>query len=657
MRVILAEALKLKLFRSLDVQFAQMLATDKQSALMLVIACLSADTNRGNVCLPLRMLNQAYLFNGLYPALARQAWKCAGYPTLETWIKLLLQSSAVSDGSYNTPLVLDNKCLYMQRMWLYERTIVNFLTQTKPIREYNALYIKKILEHYFPNKQNNSYINLQRIAAATIITRNFTFVFGIPKIDKISIIIKILLILLKLKQKSSLDILITALYSRTAIELANAVEVSIKHNSIHNFKKKIILNKVITLCSLLKNYANKKTSCYYSNNLLDIDIIIIDDASVINMPTMANLISILPSHVQIIIFSDYPQFVATETAAMLGNIFRYTNLVGYSNSRHQELQYLTGYKLVTKSNIKYLQNKIISTNVNKNYLIKIKNKYYDIYHKINTKKNNIKYNVADSCYLLEQNDHTNGSNITISSSIRRLADYINKGDITNALTLIKSNASTEISYNKLNLTYKDLLQNTIVGYQKYLTLILKLSEPMLILKQFNNFRVLCVLREGLYGSTYLSYLIEQSLKNACFLNQSTTSYQYNYIGKPIIIKKNTPLLDLYNGDIGILLLNNRNKLRAYFLLPSGNIKDISIDRLPEHEISFAVTIHHLKNLNCKHNILILPNQRLPILTRELLYSAVIHTQERLSIYANDDIIKYAILNKIKQRNSLMTQLL
>ena len=93
---LLQQAGELRLFRSLDIQFARMIASEDHPALMLAAACVSAEAGEGHVCLPLAQFTEQALFDGRQPELARQLWRAAGEPA---WLDLLQNAEAVGDGS------------------------------------------------------------------------------------------------------------------------------------------------------------------------------------------------------------------------------------------------------------------------------------------------------------------------------------------------------------------------------------------------------------------------------------------------------------------------------------------------------------------------------------------------------------------------------
>ncbi len=105
--------------------------------------------------------------------------------------------------------------------------------------------------------------------------------------------------------------------------------------------------------------------------------------------------------------------------------------------------------------------------------------------------------------------------------------------------------------------------------------------------------------------------------------------------------RNDSALGLFNGDIGIALDRGQGT-RVWFAMPDGNIKSVQPSRLPEHETTWAMTVHKSQGSEFDHAALILPSQRTPVVTRELVYTAVTRACRRLSLYADERISSAAI---------------
>jgi exodeoxyribonuclease V alpha subunit len=109
-----------------------------------------------------------------------------------------------------------------------------------------------------------------------------------------------------------------------------------------------------------------------------------------------------------------------------------------------------------------------------------------------------------------------------------------------------------------------------------------------------------------------------------------------YEGRPVMISRNDSALGLFNGDIGIAL--ERGGLRVWFPMPDGSIKSVQPSRLPEHDTAWAMTVHKSQGSEFDHAALILPARSVPLVTRELVYTAITRAKRRLSIYADEQVL-------------------
>src|SRR5690606_40603770 len=124
-----------------------------------------------------------------------------------------------------------------------------------------------------------------------------------------------------------------------------------------------------------------------------------------------------------------------------------------------------------------------------------------------------------------------------------------------------------------------------------------------------------------------------------------------YEGRPVMIARNDSALGLFNGDIGIALEREQG-LRVWFAMPDGTIKSVQPSRLPEHETTWAMTVHKSQGSEFDHAALVLPTQLSPVVTRELIYTAITRARQRLSLYADDRVLVQAIATRTERRSGL-----
>ena len=169
--------------------------------------------------------------------------------------------------------------------------------------------------------------------------------------------------------------------------------------------------------------------------------------------------------------------------------------------------------------------------------------------------------------------------------------------------------------------------------------------------------MLCAVREGPFGVSGLNDRIELALNRCGAIRRQPGAAGRWYAGRPVMISRNDSALGLFNGDIGITLRDHRNELRVYFQLPNGEIKSVQPSRLPAHETAYAMTVHKSQGPEFDHTLLVLPNQWLPVLTRELVYTAITRAKKQLSLYASHNVLASAISTPTQRRSGLGDRLM
>ena len=82
------------------------------------------------------------------------------------------------------------------------------------------------------------------------------------------------------------------------------------------------------------------------------------------------------------------------------------------------------------------------------------------------------------------------------------------------------------------------------------------------------------------------------------------------------------------------------------------MKSVQPSRLPEHETAWAMTVHKSQGSEFNHAALILPTQLSPVVTRELVYTAITRARQRLSLYADERVLSQAIATRTERRSGL-----
>ena len=214
------------------------------------------------------------------------------------------------------------------------------------------------------------------------------------------------------------------------------------------------------------------------------------------------------------------------------------------------------------------------------------------------------------------------------------------------------------------LSYEDLA----LGYQDYWRLVQQTPDDDFdarerwarqVIKAFEAYRVLTAVREGRFGVAGIN---QHCLNQLC--HQQPPKEQW-YVGRPVLITRNDYSLGLMNGDIGITLwlpdasLPSGKRLRVVF--PNNESPDqlrwILPSRLPPHETVFAMTVHKSQGSEFDQVALVLPDHDVPVLTRELVYTAVTRPKQQLLLCIDDPIWQLAISRNTIRTSGLRKRLL
>jgi exodeoxyribonuclease V alpha subunit len=156
---------------------------------------------------------------------------------------------------------------------------------------------------------------------------------------------------------------------------------------------------------------------------------------------------------------------------------------------------------------------------------------------------------------------------------------------------------------------------------------------------------------GRFGALSVNLEIERSLRALQLVKDRSPRYD----GKPIMVVDNDYDVHLYNGDVGILLRGE--SLRAGFLTQDGNsVRELSMARVPSHETVYAMTVHKSQGSEADEVVLVLPTEPSPIVSRELLYTAVTRAREKVVLYASEQAVVAATRSAVRRSTGLLDAL-
>lgn len=499
-------------------------------------------------------------------------------------------------------------------------------------------------------------LNWQKVAAAVALTRQFSVISGGPGTGKTTTVAKLLAALMSQSQASENFpiIKLVAPTGKAAARLTESIGLAVAQLPVDDTMKAMIPTQSSTIHRLLGARPNTVQFKHNKANPLHVDILVVDEASMVDLPMMHRLLEALPSHARLILLGDKDQLASVEAGAILGDICLFSE-VGYQPDYAKQLGELTGFQ----------------------YLPKAANGH----------------DIADSLCMLRKSYRFHAR-----SGIGQLAKAINAGnakqvesiwrqgflDISfHPLPTLSSSGAFDISPTEAwKVAQTELLDLMVEGYRPYCEsidsaesiapvqgdLFADVNHKVMekasmelkaksVLKAFSHARLLCAVREGEYGVQGMNQMIEQALTKSGFIHP--VADEPWYVGKPIMVNKNDSTLGLHNGDIGICLLDKSEqepRLRVYFEMPDGRIKGVLPSRVPQHDVAFAMTIHKSQGSEFEHTVLLLPEKMNQILTRELIYTGVTRAKSRLNLFANPHVLAQGVSIKTLRTSGLSERL-
>lgn len=589
-------------FAPLDLHFATLcgrLAASQDPDLLLTAALVSSRTSQGHVCLDLSALQ----------SIARD--QAAGLVLSSIDPNLLADKlvtlTVVGPPGEFTPLVLSPEGrLYLHRYWEYESDLARrLLTLAKgcarPLDSLDPAALSRALRELFPGHAGTE-PNWQRVAACTALTRQLTVITGGPGTGKTSTVARIIALLLGQAHGPALTIALAAPTGKAAARLTESIQSARTGLRLPREISDTFPAAATTLHRLLGARSRTATFVHGPDNPLEADLVIVDEASMVDLPLMTRLVRALPGSASLILLGDKDQLASVEAGAVLGDICS-GPIRTFSPDGAALLASLCGHEPARAAE-----------------------------HTTSP--------LLDSVVELEHSYRFDPG-----SGIGRLSTAVIGGDSDAALDTLLSGGHHDLSWHPLPEAsgLELLLQRTVLPE---LTDLFPAPDPDRAFAVFAAFQLLCPVRQGPYGIVRCNSLLERLLQARGLVPQGTPAYS----GKPVMVRRNDYQTGLFNGDVGIFL-HSEEGLRVVFSGREG-YRWLTQARLPSHEPVYAMTVHKSQGSEFERVLIILPDTESPLLTRELLYTALTRARLHVALAASEKTLKATIARRTERASGL-----
>ena len=572
----------------------------------LAVALCSHQYGRGHICLDLAAtLADADASLSLPPEgdpgeamPQRPSQRLAGV-SLTQWLEALTDSHCLSGA--NSPLVLAGHRLYLRRNFTFEQQVAAHIRQ-RLVPQATSHTLAQQLAQLFPGDG----VDWQKLACAVASRQRFAIITGGPGTGKTTTVVR-LLGLLQQAASPRLRIGLAAPTGKAAARLTESIAGAVNRLQINDEVKASIPTDVSTLHKLLGVIPNSRHFRHHHQNPLHLDVLVVDEASMVDLEMMHALLDALPPEAKLILLGDKDQLASVEAGSVLGDLCNGAEAGGYNAETLAWFEALSGAPVSEVSPGRQ---------------------------------------ALAQCRVMLRHSHRFGA----QSGIGQLARAVNRGDAETALRLFDCDDLSR-------LPPEQLLPLASRGYRHYLQVMQQRRQADLdswasaVLTAFGQFQVLCALRQGNYGVTGLNEQIAEALAAEKLISQAHGWYE----GRPVLVTRNNYTLELMNGDVGICL-HDGERLRVAFVT-AGGIKWVLPSRLTDVETVYAMTVHKSQGSEFAHAVLVLPDSLSPVLTRELIYTGITRAREHFTLVPGAlSVLKPAIARKVERASGLLSAL-
>ncbi len=572
--------------------------------------------------------------------------------TVDTWLQRLQGSRLVAAADHpehnSRPLVLSEGRLYLRRYWTYERQIDDALRQRLQQTEATPADLRTRLDNLFKDGAEAGQIDWQKLACALATRAAFSIITGGPGTGKTTTVVRLLALLQEpaVQAGRPLRIRLAAPTGKAAARLTESIGQQVELLAVSAEVRKQIPCDVSTVHRLLGSRPNSRHFRHHAGDPLPLDVLVVDEASMIDLEMMANLLAAMPENARLILLGDKDQLASVEAGAVLGDLCRDAEEGRYSDDTRAWLEQVSGESLA--------RSELQAGDAGR-------------------------YPLAQQVVMLRRSRRFGEG-----SGIGQLARLVNRQQAVDARALLREGTYADVFGLGLRGEQDRALDKLVLdghgrgptgpqGYREYLQAIqqgrpaddlpaddARWSEwATTVLKAFERFQLLCAVRKGPWGVEGLNQRVSRVLTSAGLIDGEQPWYE----GRPVLVTRNDYGLNLMNGDIGIALRlpdgqSDNAPLRVAFPRNDGRggVRFVLPSRLSDVETVYAMTVHKSQGSEFAHTALVLPDALNPVLTKELIYTGITRARDWFSlIEPRQGVFEQAVERKVKRISGLMLE--
>lgn len=542
------------------------------------------------------------------------------WPAPEAWLAQLRASpwvevpGAEDVVAGDAPLVLENGLLYLRRYREYERRLAEGLQRiaTHPLPDADPGTLATLFGQLFPQAHDG--IDHQARAAAVALRHPLVLVTGGPGTGKTTTIARLLVLLAAQAVQADQALPRVALAAptgRAAERMAESLRLAVQRLRLVGIAPALcdaMPSTGTTLHRLLGVIPDSPRFRHHADNPLPYDVVVVDEASMIDLPLMTKLVEAVADGTRLVLLGDPDQLPSVEAGDVLSAILRASgDGLGAQADDAQALRVLLA---------------------------------------------------ADALQPLAPPRRFAGRRVQLQRGYRQtdaldlapLAHAVRDGNSATALALLRTGTLAGVHFHE---DQSDPLQHhreQLLGHWRGLG---EAADPGVALANAGRIRLLTAVREGPQGARGLNARIEALLAGVPRPGMAPGYFH----GRLLLITENSYRHRLFNGDIGICLIDRHGSVTAWF---PGETPDqprgFHPGALPAHESAFAMTVHKAQGSEFDEVWLQLPRRDNRVLSRELIYTGMTRARQALHVLGSAEVLEAALARHASRLSGLAARL-
>jgi exodeoxyribonuclease V alpha subunit len=577
------------------------LGRETDPAVLLAAALAVRAVRQGSVCLDVAEAAATTAVDGV----SAEEVAALPWPGAAAWLTALEASRIVAAGpdeEPDRPLRLVDGLLYLDRYWRQEQVIAGYVDRAmrEPVPAPDRARLAAALGRLFPGEEPDR----QRLAAVVAAHRRFSILAGGPGTGKTTTVAK-LLALLQDQSDGRLRVALAAPTGKAAARLQEAANGAAAGLAAVD-RDRIGEIRASTLHRLLGSKPGAQTRFWHDRlNRLPYDVVVVDEASMVSLTMMSRLVEALRPRCRLVLVGDPDQLASVEVGAVLGDLVERPAPAGVPAPA--DLTDLAAADLAALDPAE--RDRAVSTGV-----VRLSRVY------------------------------------RFPEPIRELAEAI-RGGRPERLDEVLAQGHSCIELHDVDAAGAapdlEALRQDVVVAGRELVEAARAGRAEAALAALDRHRLLCAHREGPHGVARWGAQVE------AWLAEELDGYGRDglwYVGRPLIVTANDYQLRLFNGDTGVVVDVDGHPRAAF--RRDGQVVTLPTSRLSDVQTMHALSVHRSQGSQFDRVTLVLPPAESPLLTQELLYTAVTRAKQHVRIVGTREALAAAVRRPIVRASGL-----